>query len=296
MRAALALQPAGIRRFRDTLDDGTPITLALTVRGDGTATFDFTGSGPVHPGNLNANRAIVASAVIYCLRCLLGEPVPLNPGLLAPVEIVIPPGSLLDPPGDPDPRRCPAVGGGNVETSQRLVDVILGALGLVAASQGTMNNLLFGRGGPDAFGYYETIGGGSGAGPGFAGASAVHVHMTNTRLTDPEVLETRYPVRLREWSIRRGSGGEGLFSGGDGMVRELEFLAPLSVSLLTNRRLTSPLRPRGGETPVNRDATSCARAGRSRQGPPSRRDHRRPRPAMGLRLETPGGGGYGPPE
>ena len=180
LRVALARQPAGTRSFRDTLDDGTPLALALTVRPDGTATFDFAGSGPVHPGNLNANRAIVASAVIYCLRCLLGEPVPLNAGLLAPVEILIPPGSLLDPPGDPDPRRCPAVGGGNVETSQRLVDVMLGALGLVAASQGTMNNLLFGRGGPDAFGYYETIGGGSGAGPTFPGANAVHVHMTNT--------------------------------------------------------------------------------------------------------------------
>ncbi|MBE7212255.1 MAG: hydantoinase B/oxoprolinase family protein, partial [Gluconacetobacter diazotrophicus] len=170
VRAALARLPAGTRRFEDAMDDGTPICVAVTTDAEGSATFDFTGSGPVHPGNLNANRAIVASAVIYCLRCLLGEPVPLNAGLLAPVTLVVPPGTILDPPADPDPARCPAVGGGNVETSQRLVDVVFGALGIVAASQGTMNNFLFGRGGENgAFGYYETVGGGAGAGPGFGG-------------------------------------------------------------------------------------------------------------------------------
>ena len=280
--------------FRDTLDDGTPVALSLTVRIDGTATFDFTGSGPVHPGNLNANPAIVASAVIYCLRCLLGEPVPLNAGLLAPVEIVIPPDTFLNPTGDADPRRCPAVGGGNVETSQRLVDVILGALGLAAASQGTMNNLLFGRGGPDAFGYYETIGGGSGASPAGPGASAVHVHMTNTRLTDPEVLETRYPVRLREWSIRHGSGGEGQHRGGDGMVRELEFLAPLSVSLLTNRRTTAPYGAAGGQ-PGQPGRNLLRRSGEPifHDLPPS--GTMEVQPGDRLRLETPGGGGWGTP-
>ncbi len=293
MRAALACQPAGTRTFRDTMDDGTPVVLTLTVRTDGTARFDFTGSGPVHPGNLNANPAIVASAVIYCLRCLLGEPVPLNAGLLAPVEIIIPPGSLLHPTGDPDPRRCPAVGGGNVETSQRLVDVGFGALGLVAASQGTMNNLLFGRGGPDAFGYYETIGGGSGAGPAGPGASAVHVHMTNTRLTDPEVLEIRYPVRLRDWSIRHGSGGAGQHRGGDGMVRELEFLAPLSVSLLTNRRLTVPYGMAGG-SPGQAGRNSLRRSGETTctDLPPA--GTIQVDPGDRLRLETPGGGGWGP--
>ena len=213
--------------FRDALDDGTAIALALTVRADGTATFDFTGSGPVHPGNLNANPAIVASAVIYCLRCLLGEPVPLNAGLLAPVEIILPLDTVLNPAGHADPRLCPAVGGGNVETSQRLVDVILGALGLVAASQGTMNNLLFGRAGATTrSATTKRSAAARGAGPAGPGASAVHVHMTNTRLTDPEILETRYPVRLREWSIRHDSGGAGQHRGGDGMVRELEFLAP----------------------------------------------------------------------
>jgi 5-oxoprolinase (ATP-hydrolysing) len=283
------------RRFQDTLDDGTPLAVLITARANGSATVDFTGSGAVHPGNLNANRAIVASAVIYCLRCLLGEPIPLNAGLLAPVEIIIPPGTILDPPGDPDPQRCPAVGGGNVETSQRLVDVILGALDLAAASQGTMNNLLFGRGessaGP-AFGYYETIGGGAGAGPGFAGASAVHVHMTNTRLTDPEVLESRYPVRLREWSIRRGSGGAGEFPGGDGMVREMEFLASLDVSLLTSRRATSPYGAHGGRAgEPGRNLLRRADEADFSDLPPAAQI--RVGPGDVLRIETPGGGGWG---
>ena len=296
-RVALAAHPSSRlsppASFRDTLDDGTPIVLALTIRADGTATFDFTGSGPVHPGNLNANPAIVASAVIYCLRCLLGEPIPLNAGLLAPVEIIIPPGTLLNPTGDADPARCPAVGGGNVETSQRLVDVILGAFGIAAASQGTMNNLLFGRGGPDAFGYYETIGGGSGATPTGPGASAVHVHMTNTRLTDTEVLETRYPVRLREWSIRHGSGGAGEHRGGDGMVRELEFLAPLSVSLLTNRRTTAPYGAAGGQPgQPGRNLLRRSVEGTFQDLPPA--GTIQVQPGDILRLETPGGGGWGP--
>ena len=292
MRATLAVLRPGTRTFQDAMDDGTAIRVAVTTRADGRALFDFTGSGPVHPGNLNANRAIVASAVIYCLRCLLGEPVPLNAGLLAPVEIVIPPGTILDPPSDSDPARCPAVGGGNVETSQRLVDVIFGALGIVAASQGTMNNFLFGRGGAEAFGYYETIGGGAGAGPGFDGASAVHTHMTNTRLTDPEVLETRYPVRLREWSVRRGSGGAGSQRGGDGMVREVEFLGALDVSLLTNRRALAPYGANGGQPGVP-GRNRLRRAGEMAfiDLPPAGR--LRVGPGDILRLETPGGGGWG---
>ena len=292
IRTVIARLPAGTREFRDALDDGTPVCVAITTRTDGSATFDFAGSGPVHPGNLNANRAIVASAVIYCLRCLLGEPVPLNAGLLAPVEIFVPTGSLLDPPADPDPARCPAVGGGNVETSQRLVDVIFGALGVVAASQGTMNNFLFGRGGGSgAFGYYETIGGGAGAGPGFDGANAVHTHMTNTRLTDPEVLEIRYPVRLREWSVRRGSGGEGVQRGGDGMVREVEFLAELDVSLLTNRRMLAPYGVGAGQ-PGAPGRNRLRRAGEAAftDLPPAGRW--RVGPGDVLRLETPGGGGW----
>src|SRR5262249_9183778 len=159
----------------------------------------------------------------------LDEEIPLNQGVLAPVEIIVPPG-VLNPPERDRPEECPAVVGGNVETSQRVVDVLLGALGLAAASQGTMNNVLFG----DArFGYYETICGGAGATPQADGADAVHTHMTNTRLTDPEVLERRYPVRVRSFAIRRGSGGKGRLRGGDGVVRTLEFLKPLEVSILS---------------------------------------------------------------
>jgi 5-oxoprolinase (ATP-hydrolysing) len=181
---------------------------------------------------LNANRSIVTAAVIYVLRLLIGEDVPLNQGLLAPIELVLPE-CLLNPPARERPKDCPAVVGGNVETSQRVVDVLLGALGLAAASQGTMNNLLFGDA---SFGYYETICGGSGATAQAPGADAVHTHMTNTRITDPEVLEARYPVRLQEFSIRRGSGGAGQQRGGDGVVRRIEFLKPLTLSILSQRR------------------------------------------------------------
>jgi 5-oxoprolinase (ATP-hydrolysing) len=168
----------------------------------------------------------------------VAERIPLNGGCLDPVEIRIPPGSLLDPPPGA------AVVGGNVETSQRIVDVLLGALGVAAASQGTMNNVAFG----DAtYGYYETIGGGSGAGEGWDGASGVHTHMTNTRITDAEVLEARHPVRLLEFSLRRGSGGEGHWRGGDGLARRYEFLAPVTVSLMTERRTTVPYGLRGGD-------------------------------------------------
>lgn len=161
----------------------------------------------------------------------------MNGGCLEPIEIRIPEGSLLNP------RYPAAVVGGNVETSQRVCDVLYGALGVLAAGQGTMNNFLFGN---DRFGYYETICGGAGAGNGFHGASAVHVHMTNTRITDPEVLERRYPVVLREFSIRRGSGGAGKWHGGDGVRRSIEFLEPMQVSLLTERRSTQPFGLHGG--------------------------------------------------
>ena len=242
MRSALRKTADGERSFVDHLDDGTPIAVAITIHGD-EASVDFTGTGPVHAGNLNATPAIVASAVIYCFRCLIDEDIPLNAGVLAPIRIKIPDNCLLNPPSDEDPSRCPAVAGGNVETSQRIVDVIFGALGVVAASQGTMNNFIFGN---DQFGYYETIGGGAGGGPQHDGADAVHTHMTNTRLTDPEVLEDRYPVRLRRFAIRRGSGGGGQHRGGDGIVREVEFLASLDVSLVTQRRSRAPYGLRGG--------------------------------------------------
>ncbi|MEE2686495.1 MAG: hydantoinase B/oxoprolinase family protein, partial [Planctomycetota bacterium] len=231
MRMALERLEDGEFPFEDHLDDGSRIAVKVTVQGD-QAVIDFQGSSDVVPGNLNANRAIVTAGVMYVLRCLIDEEIPLNEGVLAPVEIRLPVGMLNPPPGD-NPADCPAVVGGNVETSQRIVDVLLGAFGLAAASQGTMNNLMFGD---ETFGYYETICGGAGATPGASGEHAVHTHMTNTRITDPEVLEQRYPVRLQEFSIRRGSGGEGMFPGGDGVVRRIEFLSALDVSILSQRR------------------------------------------------------------
>ncbi|HKC51418.1 MAG TPA: hydantoinase B/oxoprolinase family protein, partial [Myxococcota bacterium] len=215
--------PDGEHAFEDALDDGTPIRVRLRVRGR-RMEIDFAGTGAQVEGNLNAPRAVTVAAVIYVLRALVGEDIPLNAGCLRPVDLRIPRKSVLDP----DPER--AVCGGNVETSQRVVDVLLGALGRLAACQGTMNNLTFGN---ERFGYYETIGGGAGAGPGFAGASGVHTHMTNTRITDPEVLESRFPVRVLEFSLRSDSGGAGAWRGGDGLVRELEFLEPMRVSILS---------------------------------------------------------------
>lgn len=243
VRQALRQLPRGTHTFTDYLEtavgQSVPIVIRLTVHeGDGptAATIDFTGTGPVIAGNLNANRAIVTAAVIYVLRLLVNEDIPLNHGVLRPIEIVLPE-CLLNPRAGKTPESTPAVAGGNVETSQRVVDVLLGALGIAGASQGTMNNLLFGD---ESFGYYETICGGSGATADGDGASAVQVHMTNTRLTDPEILERRFPVRVRKFAIRRGSGGSGAHRGGDGVTRELEFLRPLTVSLISERRGSHP--------------------------------------------------------
>lgn len=291
VRRALARLAPGVRRFTDYLDDGDAITVTMTVGGEGIV-FDFAGTAGVRRDNLNATPAIVSSAVMYVLRCLIDEDIPLNAGVMAPVEIRLPV-CMLNPGFDADPERCAAVAGGNVETSQRIVDVLLGALGLVAASQGTMNNVLFGRSardGVEAVAYYETLGGGAGAGPAFHGASAVHTHMTNTRLTDPEVLEERYPVRVRTTAVRRGSGGGGRYRGGDGMVRELEFLEPMEVSLLTQRRTRRPYGLAGGEAGaagVNRLVT---RAGVKELGSCA---SFRVEAGDVLRVETPGGGGFG---
>ena len=287
MRAALRALGDGVYRFEDRLDDGSPIRLKLTVV-DGRATLDFRGTGKVLAGNLNANPAITSSAVLYCLRCLIDEDIPLNAGVMAPVKIILEP-SLLNPPADPDPAKCPAVVGGNVETSQRIVDCVLGALQMVAASQGTMNNLLMGN---DRFGYYETICGGSGAGEGFDGADAVQTNMTNTRLTDVEVLESRVPVRVIRFEIRAGSGGSGQFHGGCGVVRELEFLEPLEVSILSQRRLTAPYGLRGG-SPGQPGRNLLLRAGSNRceELPPIVQF--RAKAGDRLTIETPGGGGWG---
>jgi 5-oxoprolinase (ATP-hydrolysing) len=286
-----ALRRLGDRRvrFEDAMDDSSPIGVRITTR-DGGISIDFAGSGPVNRVNsLNANRAIVQSAVLYCLRCLIDQDIPLNAGVLSALKLIVPEGAFLNPPHEADPARHAAVVGGNVEVSQRVVDVILGALGLAAASQGTMNNLAFGS---DRFGYYETLCGGVGAGPGFDGASAVHSHMTNTRLTDVEVMERRYPVLVRQFSVRRGSGGAGRHRGGDGVIRAIEFFAPLAVSLLTQRRLRRPFGLAGGEA-----------------GHPGRNVLRRTGSGMAedlgalaqftvaagdvLTIETPGGGGWG---
>jgi 5-oxoprolinase (ATP-hydrolysing) len=243
VRRALGRITVGRYEFTDYLEtaegQSTPICVRFTIHepnSERAATIDFTGTGPVVAGNLNANRAIVTAAVIYSLRVLVDEDIPLNHGVLRPVEIVLPT-CLLNPKAGDSPETTPAVAGGNVETSQRVVDVLLGALGVAAASQGTMNNVVLGD---ETFGYYETICGGSGATAEGPGASAVQVHMTNTRLTDPEILERRYPVQVQEFSIRRGSGGNGRHRGGDGIVRRLEFLRPLKLSLLTQRRGPHP--------------------------------------------------------
>ncbi|MBI1826534.1 MAG: hydantoinase B/oxoprolinase family protein [Planctomycetes bacterium] len=287
MRAAIRNLQQGERQFEDRLDDGTPIRLRIDIHGDH-AVLDFTGTGPVHPGNFNANRAIVFSAVLYCFRCLIVDDIPLNSGVLAPITILLPE-CFLNPSRNDDPRRCPAVAAGNVETSQRIVDTIFGALGIMAASQGTMNNLLIGN---ERFGYYETICGGAGAGPGFHGADAVHTHMTNTRLTDPEVLESRYPLRLYRFQIRPDSGGDGLFHGGCGVLRELEFLEPLEVSIISQRRLTSPYGVGGGLAGASGKNLLIGSTGGSVQELPPTATFRASKGDR-LIIETPGGGGWG---
>ena len=287
MRLVLQKLPDRTCRFTDCLDDGTPITVAITIAGE-RACVDFTGSEPVSRTNLNANRAIVTAAVLYVFRCMIDEDIPLNDGLLEPVEIVIPEG-ILDPTPGPTPDTSPAVVGGNVETSQRIVDVLIGALRLAAASQGTMNNLTFGD---ESFGYYETICGGSGATPEFDGADAVHTHMTNTRLTDVEIIEHRYPVRIRRFEIRRGSGGIGEHRGGDGVEREIEFLKPLHVSILSERRgRYAPWGIAGGgsgatgENCLMRGDGGVESIGGKGEFDAQRGDR--------LLIRTPGGGGYG---
>ena len=240
MRQALGRLPA-ICTARETMDDGAVIQVKWERIGE-KLRLDFAGTSGVHPGNLNATPAIVRSAVLYGLRLWLAEDLPLNEGLLEPLLLDCPIG-MLNPPFTGDARRDPAVVGGNVEVSQRLVDTLLKALEVQACSQGTMNNLLFGN---ERFGYYETIAGGAGAGAGYDGASALHTHMTNTAITDPEILERRFPVRLRRFEVRWGSGGTGVWRGGDGVVREFEFLESVTLSLLTQHRNEGPYGMKGG--------------------------------------------------
>ena len=270
-------------RATEYLDDGSPIALALTIdRSDGSAVFDFTGTGAELWGNLNAPRAVAQSAILYSLRCLVEKDIPLNHGCLIPISLIIPEGCLLDP----SPEA--AVVGGNVLTSQRVVDVVLKAFAVAAGSQGCMNNFTFGN---ERFGYYETIGGGAGAGPDWHGQSGVHTHMTNTRITDPEILERRYPVLLREFSIRKGSGGEGRFRGGDGLVRELEFLEPLNVAILSERRVFPPYGLAGGE-PGSRGKNIFIRKDGHHLNLGGKNEIRA-KVGEAIRILTPGGGGYG---
>lgn len=292
--ARAGLPPSGgTVHAEDRMDDGTRIRLALTIDSAArSAVFDFSGTGPEVWGNTNAPRAVTSSAVIYVLRCLVGSDIPLNQGCLAPVDIRIPEGCILSP------APTSAVVGGNVLTSQRVVDVVLKAFSAAACSQGCMNNVTFGD---SAFGYYETIAGGAGAGPSWDGASGVHTHMTNTRITDAETLERRYPVLLRRFSLRDGSGGAGAFAGGSGVVRELQFRRPLRVSVLSERRALPPSGLAGGDPGARgvntllRDPSAAAGDAAALARVVSLGGKASFAAAAGdtLRIETPGGGGYG---
>ncbi len=285
---AAACVRAAIAALRDgqatvELDGGERICVAVRV--DATrrrATVDFTGTSPASPGNFNAPTSIVRAAVLYVFRTLVRESIPLNAGCLEPLAIVLPEACLLDP------RPPAAVVAGNVETSQCIADALLAALGACAGSQGTMNNVTFGN-----FQYYETLCGGAGAGPSFDGASAVHTHMTNSRLTDLEVLEQRFPVRVTRFAIRRGSGGAGRWRGGDGVVRELQFLEPVQAAILSNRRRIPPSGLAGGSPgSCGRNYVLRADGRREELGATAAAQL-----AAGDRfvIETPGGGGYGSP-
>ena len=268
--------------FDYTMDDGMPLRVAVTVdRPARTATVDFSGTGPQRPGNFNAPSAVTRAVVLYVFRCLVGADIPLNDGCLKPVRIVIPPGTFLSP----EPGA--AVVAGNTEVSQATCNALLGALGALACSQATMNNVLFGDGTRQ---YYETVCGGMGAGPDWDGQSAIQTHMTNTRMTDPEVLELRYPVWLDTFAIRRGSGGAGRRRGGDGAVRRIRFLQPMTAVVVASRRTVAPFGLHGG-APGAAGRQWVERAGGTETLSGSSRAELLPGDT--LVIETPGGGGYG---
>jgi N-methylhydantoinase B len=298
MRAALRRLPPGRYAFEDWLDgDGVsprPLKVAVSIAlGGGSAVVDFTGSDPQAAGPVNANYAIAVSATMYVFRCLLDGDVPYNAGLMRPVRVVAPEGTVVNalPPA--------AMAAGNVETSQRITDVLLGALAqaapgrIPAASSGTMNNLSLGgwdpaRGRP--FAYYETVAGGMGASARGSGLSAVHTHMTNSWNTPAEALEHQYPLRIRAYRVRRGSGGAGLHPGGDGIVREYEFLAPCEVTILSDRRSRGPYGLQGGSPGK---AGQNIRIRGARKQPVEGKAVFRAEAGDIFRIETPGGGGYG---
>ncbi|WP_300366229.1 hydantoinase B/oxoprolinase family protein, partial [Hydrogenimonas sp.] len=269
------------RRAADRLDGGNEISLTVTFDEKGGAVFDFGGSGLEMWGNQNTPPAVVRSSVIYAIRAMLRERLPLNEGLIAPVELVLPAGSLLNPSG------TAAVVGGNVTTSQRIVDVVLGLFGEAAASQGCMNNVTFGN---ERFGYYETLAGGAGATPRAPGADAVHTHMTNTRITDVEILERRFPVAIETFAVRRGSGGAGEHPGGDGIVRIYRFFEDLDFSILSERRVFAPFGLAGG-APGARGRNVLIRDGRMYDL--GGKVQLQVKKGDTIRIETPGGGGYG---
>jgi 5-oxoprolinase (ATP-hydrolysing) len=269
--------------FRVPMDGGAEIHVKVTVdRPARSARIDFTGTSAQAPNNFNAPGSVTKAAVLYVFRCLVEGDIPMNAGCLKPLEIVVPEGSLLNP------KSPGAVAAGNVETSQAVVDALFGALGVMAAAQGTMNNLTFGN---ERHQYYETICGGAGAGATFDGQSAVHTHMTNSRLTDPEVLETRYPVIVEEFSIRRGSGGDGAHKGGDGVIRRIKFREAMTAGILSTRRETDPFGLEGGKSGARganritrKDGTQVSLKGC---------DETQVAPGDSVTIETPGGGGFG---
>lgn len=269
----------------ERLDDGSLLKVKIIIPKKGFLKIDFSGSSDVNAGNLNATPAIVQSVILYALRLWVNKPIAMNEGLMEPVQIILPTG-LLNP--DFRKEKLPAVVGGNTEVSQRLTDTLLKALGLVACSQGTMNNFLFGN---KRFGFYETICGGTGAGSGFDGTDAVHSHMTNTRITDPEILELRYPVRLERFEIRSNSGGKGKWKGGNGVEREVTFKEPMEVNILSQHRVEKPYGLHGGQpgkrgrqTLITSDNAIINLKGM---------DSVAVKPGDKILIQTPGGGGYG---
>jgi 5-oxoprolinase (ATP-hydrolysing) len=274
----------GSGSFRYEMDNGQAIVVRIDIDASSrSAVIDFTGTSTQADNNFNAPASVCMAAVLYVFRTLIDEDIPLNAGCLKPLRLVIPPGSMLNP------RYPAAVVAGNVETSQCIVDALYGALGVLAASQGTMNNFTFGN---ERHQYYETIAGGSGAGPEFDGTSAVHTHMTNSRLTDPEVLELRFPVLLREFRIRAGSGGAGRHRGGDGTVRHLEFREAMTASILANHRRVPPFGLSGGEAGAL-GANRVVRATGAIEELPATASVE-VAPGDAFVIETPGGGGFGP--
>jgi N-methylhydantoinase B len=299
MREALGRIPNGLYRAKDFLDDDgidrKPLRIAVAVRvEDARAEVDFSGSAPQCAGSVNAVAAIAYSAVFYVFRCLLDEEVPATSGLMRPIRVIAPQGTIVNA------RPPAAVAGGNVETSQRIVDTLLRALAraipqrIPAASQGTMNNLTLGGADPRQsgapFAYYETIAGGMGARPGKPGLSGIHTHMTNSLNTPIEALEHSYPVRVRCYLLRRGSGGRGKYRGGDGIVREIELLTRAQVGLLCDRRELAPYGLAGGR-PGAKGKNLLIIKGKAHRLPSKCSLYA---PAGGVvRIETPGGGGWG---